>query len=225
MSAERREPRGPSPGPGGRPGASGSGQGPPRTTSAPCSLPPWRARAAAAVLCYINLLNYMNWFIIAGEEGGPQATARPRPQNRLLPEPPLQLSALGGERSARRGIEFPVQPQAGGCSPRGCTGAGGEGPQVGGAPRGWGSGVAWLRTARRSWGGSRAQTLHIPTSFLEAPWPTCSSSGYTFTYSFLYSFEIHPFLSSSRIHPILAECPLTVGLQTQAGLGPLHPGL
>lgn len=23
---------------------------------------------AAAVLCYINLLNYMNWFIIAGEE-------------------------------------------------------------------------------------------------------------------------------------------------------------
>lgn len=24
---------------------------------------------AAAVLCYINLLNYMNWFIIAGEEG------------------------------------------------------------------------------------------------------------------------------------------------------------
>lgn len=35
----------------------------------PWSLPRWRAYVAAAVLCYINLLNYMNWFIIAGEEG------------------------------------------------------------------------------------------------------------------------------------------------------------
>ncbi|XP_024895948.1 protein spinster homolog 3 isoform X2 [Pteropus alecto] len=33
---------------------------------APWSLPRWRAYLAAAVLCYINLLNYMNWFIIAG---------------------------------------------------------------------------------------------------------------------------------------------------------------
>ncbi|XP_015994289.1 protein spinster homolog 3 isoform X2 [Rousettus aegyptiacus] len=32
----------------------------------PWSLPRWRAYVAAAVLCYINLLNYMNWFIIAG---------------------------------------------------------------------------------------------------------------------------------------------------------------
>ncbi|ELV12011.1 Protein spinster like protein 3 [Tupaia chinensis] len=30
------------------------------------SLPRWRAVVAATVLCYINLLNYMNWFIIAG---------------------------------------------------------------------------------------------------------------------------------------------------------------
>ncbi|XP_055982471.1 protein spinster homolog 3 [Sorex fumeus] len=29
-------------------------------------LPTWKAYVAAAVLCYINLLNYMNWFIIAG---------------------------------------------------------------------------------------------------------------------------------------------------------------
>lgn len=36
---------------------------------APWSLPRWRAYVAAAVLCYTNLLNYMNWFIIAGEEG------------------------------------------------------------------------------------------------------------------------------------------------------------
>lgn len=35
----------------------------------PWSLPTWRAYVAAAVLCYINMLNYMNWFIIAGEEG------------------------------------------------------------------------------------------------------------------------------------------------------------
>lgn len=32
----------------------------------PWSLPTWRAYVAAAVLCYINMLNYMNWFIIAG---------------------------------------------------------------------------------------------------------------------------------------------------------------
>ncbi|XP_040485772.1 protein spinster homolog 3 isoform X5 [Ursus maritimus] len=61
MSAECREP-----GPGGHSGASGSGACLPRSTSAPWCLPRWRARAAAAVLCYVNLLNYMNWFIVAG---------------------------------------------------------------------------------------------------------------------------------------------------------------
>ncbi|XP_006761561.1 PREDICTED: protein spinster homolog 3 [Myotis davidii] len=70
MSAELPEPRpeGPqrSPGSGGHSGASGSGQCPPPPTPAPWSLPRWRAYVAAAVLCYINLLNYMNWFIIAG---------------------------------------------------------------------------------------------------------------------------------------------------------------
>ncbi|XP_027424020.2 protein spinster homolog 3 isoform X6 [Zalophus californianus] len=53
-------------GPGGHPGASGAGPCPPGTASAPWSLPHWRACLAAAVLCYINLLNYMNWFIVAG---------------------------------------------------------------------------------------------------------------------------------------------------------------
>ncbi|XP_054565228.1 protein spinster homolog 3 isoform X2 [Eptesicus fuscus] len=70
MSAELQEPgpEGPqrSPGSGGHSGASGSGQCPPPHTPAPWSLPRWRAYVAAAVLCYINLLNYMNWFIIAG---------------------------------------------------------------------------------------------------------------------------------------------------------------
>ncbi|XP_006100711.2 protein spinster homolog 3 [Myotis lucifugus] len=70
MSAELQEPgpEGPqrSPGSGGHSGASGSGQCPPPPTPAPWSLPRWRAYVAAAVLCYINLLNYMNWFIIAG---------------------------------------------------------------------------------------------------------------------------------------------------------------
>ncbi|XP_009187658.2 protein spinster homolog 3 isoform X4 [Papio anubis] len=58
----------PEPGPGGPQGQSpGPGrQCPPPTTPAPWSLPRWRAYVAAAVLCYINLLNYMNWFIIAG---------------------------------------------------------------------------------------------------------------------------------------------------------------
>nr|XP_010968254.1 protein spinster homolog 3 isoform X1 [Camelus bactrianus] len=44
----------------------GSGQCPSPTTLAPWSLSRWRVYLAAAVLCYINLLNYMNWFIIAG---------------------------------------------------------------------------------------------------------------------------------------------------------------
>ncbi|KAI5941037.1 Protein spinster3 [Manis javanica] len=71
MSAECREPgpegpQGRCPGPGGPSGAWGSGQCPTQTAPAPWSLPRWRAYMAAAVLCYINLLNYMNWFIIAG---------------------------------------------------------------------------------------------------------------------------------------------------------------
>ncbi|KAM5215350.1 protein spinster homolog 3 isoform 8-T8 [Hipposideros larvatus] len=64
MSVECREP-GPE-GPGGPSGASGSGQCPPPTMPASWSLPRWRAYVATAVLCYANLLNYMNWFIIAG---------------------------------------------------------------------------------------------------------------------------------------------------------------
>uniref|UniRef100_A0A8C8ZSW1 Sphingolipid transporter 3 (putative) n=1 Tax=Prolemur simus TaxID=1328070 RepID=A0A8C8ZSW1_PROSS len=58
-------PQGQSPGPGWQ-GASAVGQCPPPATPVPWSLPRWRAYVAAAVLCYINLLNYMNWFIIAG---------------------------------------------------------------------------------------------------------------------------------------------------------------
>ncbi|XP_032178620.1 protein spinster homolog 3 isoform X6 [Mustela erminea] len=61
MSAESRVPR-----PGRQPGASGEGAWAPRMVSGPWSLSRGRARAAAAVLCYINLLNYMNWFIVAG---------------------------------------------------------------------------------------------------------------------------------------------------------------
>lgn len=74
MSAECGEPgpkglQGWSPGPGGHSRAMGSGPCPSPSTPTPWSLPRWRAYVAAAVLCYINLLNYMNWFIIAGEEG------------------------------------------------------------------------------------------------------------------------------------------------------------
>ncbi|XP_058532010.1 protein spinster homolog 3 [Ochotona princeps] len=50
-------------GPGRSQGPSAAGQGP---LTAPWSVPPWRAYTAAAVLCYINLLNYTNWFVIAG---------------------------------------------------------------------------------------------------------------------------------------------------------------
>uniref|UniRef100_A0A2K6FMS7 SPNS lysolipid transporter 3, sphingosine-1-phosphate (putative) n=1 Tax=Propithecus coquereli TaxID=379532 RepID=A0A2K6FMS7_PROCO len=59
----------PEPGPQGPQGQSlrPGGQGcPPPATPVPWSLPRWRAYVAAAVLCYVNLLNYMNWFIIAG---------------------------------------------------------------------------------------------------------------------------------------------------------------
>ncbi|XP_004376298.1 protein spinster homolog 3 [Trichechus manatus latirostris] len=47
-------------------GALASDHQPPPTAPVSWSLPRWRAYVAAAVLCYINLLNYMNWFIIAG---------------------------------------------------------------------------------------------------------------------------------------------------------------
>eukprot|EP00069_Balaena_mysticetus_P000094 bmy_00217T0 len=71
MSAECGEPgpeglQGWSPGPGGHSEAMGSGPCPSPSMPTPWSLPRWRAYVAAAVLCYINLLNYMNWFIIAG---------------------------------------------------------------------------------------------------------------------------------------------------------------
>ncbi|KAJ8783811.1 hypothetical protein J1605_008854 [Eschrichtius robustus] len=71
MSAECGEPgpeglQGWSPGPGGHSEAMGSGPCPSPSTPTPWRLPRWRAYVAAAVLCYINLLNYMNWFIIAG---------------------------------------------------------------------------------------------------------------------------------------------------------------
>ncbi|XP_005399747.1 PREDICTED: protein spinster homolog 3 isoform X3 [Chinchilla lanigera] len=53
-------------GAGGHSEALASGQCAPSLVHSPWSLPRWRAYVAAAVLCYINLLNYMNWFIIAG---------------------------------------------------------------------------------------------------------------------------------------------------------------
>lgn len=55
--------------PSGHYGALASGTCLPPSTPASWSLPHWRAYLAAAVLCYINLLNYMNWFIIPGEDG------------------------------------------------------------------------------------------------------------------------------------------------------------
>nr|XP_006079733.1 protein spinster homolog 3 isoform X4 [Bubalus bubalis] len=66
MSVEFRQPEGlhgQSPGLGGPSRATDTD---PPSLPAPWSLPRWRAYVAAAVLCYINLLNYMNWFIIAG---------------------------------------------------------------------------------------------------------------------------------------------------------------
>lgn len=73
MSVEFRQPEGlhgQSPGPGGPSRATDTD---PPSLPAPWSLPRWRAYVAAAMLCYINLLNYMNWFIIAGEAGAGQA--------------------------------------------------------------------------------------------------------------------------------------------------------
>lgn len=72
MESEKPGPEGPqgrSLGQGWHLGVRGSGEYSPPSSPAPWSLPRWRAYLAAAVLCYINLLNYMNWFIIAGEEG------------------------------------------------------------------------------------------------------------------------------------------------------------
>ncbi|XP_042536536.1 LOW QUALITY PROTEIN: protein spinster homolog 3 [Dipodomys spectabilis] len=65
----RPGPQGPqdqSMGPEGHFGALASGQCSLVSSPSPWSLPRWRAYVAAVVLCYINLLNYMNWFIIAG---------------------------------------------------------------------------------------------------------------------------------------------------------------
>uniref|UniRef100_A0A8D1MIG9 Major facilitator superfamily (MFS) profile domain-containing protein n=1 Tax=Sus scrofa TaxID=9823 RepID=A0A8D1MIG9_PIG len=69
MESEKPGPEGPqgrSLGQGWHLGVRGSGEYSPPSSPAPWSLPRWRAYVAAAVLCYINLLNYMNWFIIAG---------------------------------------------------------------------------------------------------------------------------------------------------------------
>lgn len=73
MSAECPDPgpgglQGQSPGPGRHYGALASGQCPPPSMPAQWSLARWRAYVVTVVLCYINLLNYMNWFVIAGEE-------------------------------------------------------------------------------------------------------------------------------------------------------------
>lgn len=131
MSAQCREP-----GPGGHPGASGAGPCPPGTVSAPWNLPRWRACLAVAVLCYINLLNYMNWFIIAGEEAtaggvlgstclllthGRPATSQHGAstvpsvlQTVSLWSTSLPFSLLEGvsaKPGGRGGIAFPIQPQ------------------------------------------------------------------------------------------------------------------
>ncbi|XP_020041556.2 protein spinster homolog 3 isoform X2 [Castor canadensis] len=70
MSAECPDPgpgglQGQSPGPGRHYGALASGQCPPPSMPAQWSLARWRAYVVTVVLCYINLLNYMNWFVIA----------------------------------------------------------------------------------------------------------------------------------------------------------------
>ncbi|KAG8517067.1 Protein spinster-3, partial [Galemys pyrenaicus] len=59
-------PQGQSLGKDGHSGRTGSSQCAPPTMPSPWSLHLWKAYLALAVLCYINLLNYMNWFIISG---------------------------------------------------------------------------------------------------------------------------------------------------------------
>lgn len=86
MESEKPGPEGPqgrSLGQGWHLGVRGSGEYSPPSSPAPWSLPRWRAYLAAAVLCYINLLNYMNWFIIAGE-----APAHLPPTSPLAAQPP-----------------------------------------------------------------------------------------------------------------------------------------
>lgn len=88
MSVEFRQPEGlhgQSPGPGGPSRATDTD---PPSLPAPWSLPRWRAYVAAAVLCYINLLNYMNWFIIAGEAGAGQAGQHLPPAGAVCPQWP-----------------------------------------------------------------------------------------------------------------------------------------
>ena len=104
MSVEFRQPEGlhgQSPGPGGPSRATDTD---PPSLPAPWSLPRWRAYVAAAVLCYINLLNYMNWFIIAGEAGAgqagqhlPPAAAKFKSETKLSP-PQSQPTSQGEVR-------------------------------------------------------------------------------------------------------------------------------
>lgn len=199
------------PGPGGPLGGSGPGQCPPPTASTPWSLPRWRACVAAAVLCYINLLNYMNWFIVAGEEGmhrgstcslhGPSCCHQPRPAAHSIPWMAASVlqtifSPLGEFQPSPAEGGGVLQPAPGGppaagagrcghlvcvggrlelCEP-GCLrhGVQGPGPEI----------------ARRVLlGQCCVQTLHIPTSFLEAQGSTCPILvTHTFTNSFIHSF-------------------------------------
>lgn len=99
------------PRPGRQPGASGTGAWAPRTVSGPWSLSHGRARVAAAVLCYVNLLNYMNWFIVAGEVAlvdgtlgstcGRQLTDAPLPPGQYcMPTGPHVLQTVPSCRAA-----------------------------------------------------------------------------------------------------------------------------
>lgn len=125
MSGECQEPgpegpQGGSPGSGGHSGALGSGHCPHPTTPAPWSLPRWRAYVAAGVLCYTNLLNYMNWFIIAGEEGD-RHPRQPLPIHPLTALPPRWPSAqqafcLQSTSLLSCQSHFLVQPKLGACT-------------------------------------------------------------------------------------------------------------
>lgn len=102
--------------PDGQYGALASGRCVPPSTSASWSLPRWRAYLAAAVLCYINLLNYMNWFIIPGKErrGGPGwylqvfPTLQAHdcaPMVAFLPAPSLLLEHISGGFTPVSGLQ------------------------------------------------------------------------------------------------------------------------
>lgn len=94
--------------PGGQYGALASGSCLPPSASASWSLPRWRAYLAAAVLCYINLLNYMNWFIIPGEEGRGTPTLQARdcaPMVAFLPAPFLLLGPISDGFAPGSGLQ------------------------------------------------------------------------------------------------------------------------